>query len=316
MYTMGVDIGGTNLVAGLVNEAYQIVHKERLPTRPDRTDKEIIGDVIALCRTVMDKTDVSVKDISSIGAGIPGSIDNDAGTVIYSNNIPFSHTPVRAWIQEAFDLPVYLDNDANAAALGETYAGCLQDCDYGLLVTIGTGLGGGIVINRRVYSGFNFAGGEIGHHVIEMDGRQCTCGRLGCWEAYASATGLILDTRRAMEKNPGNIMWQIAGSLEGVNGKTAFDAMRAGDELGTHIVNRYIDLFAAGLVNLVNIFQPEAVALGGGVCHEGETLLAPLRKILREQQYYRGEKQTELRVCKLGNDAGVIGAAVLEKSYA
>jgi glucokinase len=312
MVTIGVDIGGTNLVAGLVDEHCNIIAKERVPSNAQgRTDREIVDDVIALCRAVMRSGGVQASQVRYVGVGTPGSVDPSAGEIIYTNNLPFLHTPICRWVTDALGLPCLLDNDANVAALGEVSAGSMKDCRYAVMVTLGTGVGGGVVVNGKIYSGFNFAGAEIGHHVIQVGGRPCTCGRLGCWEAYASATGLKHDTREAMKAHPDSAMWQIAGSLENVSGKTAFDAMRAGDAAGRAVVDNYIFMLAQGLGNIVSIFQPEALALGGGICNEGETLLAPLRKLVRENQYYRGENQTELRIATLGNDAGVIGAARL-----
>ena len=211
---------------------------------------------------------------------------------------------------------VILENDANAAAYGEFQAGALHGVDNGIAITLGTGIGGGIIIHHKVYSGSNYAGGELGHTVIVADGRPCTCGRNGCWEAYASATGLIKTTKEHMEKAPKDSpLWTIVGGeIEKVNGRTAFDAMRAGDPIGKEIVDEYIKYLSIGLTNMVNIFQPDILCIGGGICNEGETLLAPVRELVYGHQYamYSTKKVVIVRA-QLGNDAGIIGAALLGK---
>ena len=310
MYTIGMDIGGTNLVAGLVDRQAQIVHKEKCKT-PRESDRALIDAVIGLIDRVIKNAGVSHKDVRYAGLGAPGSVDQDAGEIVYANNIPFRNTPACRWVEEGTGLKTFIDNDGNAAALGEVYAGSMKDCRDAIAVTLGTGIGGGIIINRKIYAGFNHAGAEVGHQVIVMNGRMCTCGRPGCWEAYASATGLIYDTREAMKAHPDSAMWRMAGNLEGVGGRTAFDAMRAGDPAGIGVVNGYIDYLACGIANLVSIFQPEAIAVGGGICNEGDALILPLRERVTAMQYYRGARSTQLRVATLGNDAGVIGAALL-----
>ena len=208
---------------------------------------------------------------------------------------------------------VYIENDANAAAYGEYVAGAGAEADILVMVTLGTGVGGGIIINNAIYTGFNFAGAELGHEVVMMDGRPCTCGRKGCIEAYASATGLIVTTKEFMERDKNSKMWEICGGdLTKVNGRTAFDAMRAGDESGRAAVDQYIRHLACGVTNFINIFQPDMLCIGGGISHEGETLLAPLREYVMQEVYTRrGNRNTKIVAASLGNAAGIIGAALL-----
>lgn len=312
MYYLGIDLGGTNIAAGLVDENFKIVHKDSIPTNADREDKAIVKDMAYLCKKILEDTKTDVSEVKWIGVGSPGTCDSKNGVLIYTNNIPFRNTPIRQWIQEEIDLPVYIDNDANCAALGEAYAGATKDAEHSVMVTIGTGLGGGIIINKKIYSGFNFAGAEIGHTCIEIDGEQCNCGRKGCWEAYASATALKSQTVKAALANPDSIVYEmIEGNPDNVSGKTAFDAMRKGCPVGTRVVSDYIEYFAAGVVNMINIFQPEILVIGGGVCKEGDYLIKPLMKYVEANRYSRDVAQTEIKVAELGNDAGIIGAAAL-----
>lgn len=209
-------------------------------------------------------------------------------------------------------MPVYVANDANCAALGEAYAGCGNGSKNFVAVTLGTGVGSGIIIDGKIVTGVNCAGGECGHMVINVDGEQCTCGRKGCWEAYASATALIRQTKAAMEKYPDSVMHKIAEEEGKVSGRTAFDAMRKGDIGGIEVVNNYIKYVSCGLINLVNALQPEIICIGGGICNEGETLLKPLRRFVQAERYSIYSKiQTKIMKAQLGNDAGIIGAALL-----
>ncbi len=309
---LGVDLGGTNIAAGLVDDKFNLVHKESIPTGAARTDREIVRDMALLCQKVLTDTNTAISQVSWVGIGSPGTIDAKSGKVIYSVNINMRHTPVRAWMQEDIALPVFIENDANCAALGEAYGGATRDADHSVMITIGTGVGSGIIINKKIYGGFNSAGGECGHTVIVVDGEQCSCGRKGCYERYASANALKHQTKEAILNNPDSKLSELTGhNIENISGKTAFDAMRAGCPAGTAVVLQYIKYLAAGLVNMINLFQPEVLVIGGGVSKEGDYLLAPLKKIIEREVYTRDVAQTEIRIAQLGNDAGIIGAAAL-----
>lgn len=312
MYSIGVDLGGTNIVVGIVDDDYNILATAKCKTNSPRPAEEILEDIVKLSREAMEKAGLSIEQVAFIGIGSPGTCNADTGVVEYANNLGFVNVPICQIMHEKLGLPVYIENDANAAALGEAKAGAAKGANSCVCVTLGTGVGGGIIIDGKIYEGFNFSGAEIGHTVIEQNGEPCTCGRKGCWEAYASATALVRQTKKAMQENPTSKMWKIAGCLNRVNGLTAFDAMRAGDEAGTAVVEQYIAYVACGVTNMVNIFQPEILCIGGGVCKEGETLLAPLRKYVEAERYSRySEKQTQICVATLGNNAGIIGAACL-----
>ncbi len=314
MYRIGIDLGGTNIAVGVVDdETYAIVGSAKCKTALPRPAEEIVADMAKTAEAAVKDAGLTMADIASVGVGCPGTCNGDTGVVEYSNNLKFDHLPLKAMLGKALGKPVFVDNDANVAALGEAVAGAAKGVDSCVCITLGTGVGGGIIIDGKIFSGSNFAGGELGHTVIVVDGEPCTCGRNGCWEAYASATALIRQTERAIAANPDSILAKTAGSGR-VNGRTAFDAMRAGCPVGKQVVDTYIGYIGSGLVNVINIFQPEVLCIGGGICNEGETLLAPLREQIAGERYSKySERQTRLCVATLGNDAGIIGAAALKE---
>jgi len=311
---IGIDLGGTNIAIGLVDENGHILHKDSIPTYADRHYADIIKDMAQLSLKVIKDAGYVIKDIKSIGIGSPGTPNKEEGVLVYANNFKFHNTPIREEFHKYIDLPVYIDNDANCAALAEAVTGAAKDVNHSITITLGTGIGGGIIIDKKIYSGFNDSGGELGHMVIHVDGEQCTCGRKGCWEAYASATALIRQAKQAAKENPGSVINQLVDSnLDKINGKTAFDAARSGDKTGGKVVKDYINYLATGIINVINIFQPEVLAIGGGICKEGDYLLNPLRELVQKHVYCTDIPQTEIKTALLGNDAGIIGAAMLGK---
>ena len=318
MYYIGVDLGGTNIAIGIVNEEFEIVKKGSTPTKPERGADAIVADMAALSLKLLEEMGLTLDDVASAGVATPGTANNETGVVEYANNIPFLQYPLADKLSALLGgKPVYIENDANAAAKAEAMAGVAKGAPYSVMITLGTGLGGGIVINGKVYSGFNFAGAELGHIVIEKDGRQCSCGRKGCWEAYSSATGLVNMTKDAIiaarESGRETAMEEmIGGDLDKVSARTAFNAQKAGDAVGAEVVDEYISYLATGIVNVINIFQPNVLSIGGGVCNEGENLMKPLLDKVWSETYSReGTPKTQILIAKLGNDAGIIGAAVL-----
>ncbi len=312
MYRIGIDLGGTNIKAGVVNDQYEIVASAWCKTRLPRPSQEILMDMARMAREAAEKAGLTMDDIASVGSGIPGTCNADTGVVEYACNVQFENVPVRDIMHGLLGKDIYIENDANAAALGEALAGAAKGAQSAVCITLGTGVGGGIIIDGRIYGGFNFAGAELGHIVINEGGELCGCGRQGCWEAYASATALINQTRRAMVNHPESKMWEIAGDLDKVDGRTAFDGMRAEDAVASQVVDTYIQHIACGLINVINIFQPEVLCIGGGICKEGETLMKPLREHIERERYSKySTHQTRLCVAQLGNDAGIIGAACL-----
>ena len=223
---------------------------------------------------------------------------------------------MKKYIPESIDKPVFIENDANAAAYGEYVAGAAKGAENAVCITLGTGVGGGIIINGKIYSGFNFAGAEIGHMVIDANGPQCTCGRKGCFEVFSSATGLVKMTKEAMEVDKDSAMHKIKAERNGkISARTAFDAMKLGDKTAKEVVDKFIKYLAIGLTNTINIFQPDVLCIGGGVCNEGDTLLLPVKELVKQEDYAKNSpKNTEIVIAKLGNDAGIIGAAFLGNS--
>lgn len=313
MLRIGIDLGGTNIVAAVVNDEYEMVGKAKTPTATPRSAEKIFDDIAKVCKEAMAQAGVTIKDIFSVGIGTPGTV-NKEGVIEFANNLGFVNVPAKEMLIERLGIEnVYVDNDANCAALGEAQAGSGHGAKDFIAVTLGTGVGSGVIINGKIVAGVNNAGGECGHSVIVVDGEPCTCGRKGCWEAYASATALINQTKAAMEKYPDSVMHELVKANGGkVDGRTAFDAMRRGDIAGIKVVDAYVKYVACGLINLVNIFQPETICIGGGICNEGETLLRPLRRYIDSERYSVYSKiQSKIVKAELGNDAGIIGAALL-----
>ena len=312
-YYVGIDLGGTNIVAGVVDENYNIISKASTKTNCPRPEKEIADDMAKMALQAVKNANLGISDIEWIGIGTPGIANSATGIIERANNLGFVNTPMVKYIKETIDKPVFIENDANAAAYGEFVAGAAKEARNAICVTLGTGVGAGIIIDGKIYSGSNYAGAEIGHTVIEVDGAECSCGRKGCFEAYSSATGLIRMSKEAMEKNPDSIMNKMAQEKGGkVTARTSFDAMRAGDKSAKEVVDKYIKYLAAGITNTINIFQPDILCIGGGVCNEGDPLLLPVKALVENEDFAKNsEKRTEIVIAKLGNDAGIIGAAFL-----
>ncbi len=314
MYYIGIDIGGTNIACGIVDEDCRIIASAKVKTNAPRPYEEILEAIKESVRAACAKAGISPSNAECIGIGCPGTCNRESGTVEYSNNLGFVNAPVGRDIEEAFGLKTYLDNDANAAAFGEFVAGAAKGSRNAVVITLGTGVGSGIIIDGKIYSGSNFAGGEIGHTVIVADGLPCTCGRNGCFEAYSSATGLIRMTSEAAALNPESLTARLIEQDGRVSARTAYKAMKQGDETGKAITERYVKYLACGIANTINIFQPDILCIGGGVCNEGDTLLLPLRELVAEQIYSKNSaKNTEIVICSLGNEAGIIGAAMLHR---
>ncbi len=313
MYNIGIDLGGTNIKVGVVNEKCEIIGKSNIKTNLPRPSEEIAESIAEGVRLACEDAGIKLSEVNSVGIGTPGTANRNTGVVLYSCNLDFHDFELGKVLSEKLGTEIYVENDANAAAFGEVVNGAGKGYKNVVVVTLGTGVGGGIIIDGKIYTGFNFCGAELGHTVIRYGGRQCGCGRKGCFEAYSSATALINMTKEAMEADRNTKMWELSGnSIDNVDGKTAFDGMRAGDETAKSVVENYINYLGCGLVNIVNTFQPELLLIGGGICKEGENLTKPLQKIIEKESYcIDPERSTKLDIAKLGNDAGIIGAAYL-----
>ncbi len=317
MYYVGIDLGGTNIAVGLVNEEGKIVAKKSTPTLAQRSPEEIVKDMAMTSIAVVEEFGASMDEVASVGVACPGFIEKNLGILITGANLPFHNYEMRKEIQKYINKPIYLDNDANCAAWAEAIAGAAKGVKDSVMITLGTGVGGGIVVNGSLYSGFNFFGAELGHMVLEVDGEQCGCGRKGCWEAYSSATALIKFTKEFAENDKESIMWKMYEEEGKFSGRTAFNAAKLGDKTAQAVVDKYIKYLAAGIANIVSIFQPEVFVIGGGVSNEGENLLAPLREAVKKEKYEGTEspyfKDGTIVKAELGNDAGIVGAALLRE---
>ena len=317
MYRIGIDLGGTNIAAAIVNEEFRIVKKLSVPTGKEREAGLIIDDMAELCRNICREAGIDMSEIEAIGIASPGVANHTDGVVEYSCNLPFRKFPICAELGKRLGKDnIHVENDANAAAWGEAVAGAAKGTKNSVMITLGTGVGGGVIIDGKVFSGFNYAGAELGHIVIEVGGRLCGCGRRGCWEAYSSATGLINMTKEKLEecKKSGRetVMTALVEKHGKVSGRTAFDGFRAGDAAAKEVVDSYVKYLSSGLASIINIFQPEVLSIGGGISGEGQFLLDLITPIVTEEMY-GGDfiKPTQLRIAKLGNDAGIVGAAFL-----
>ncbi len=314
MYSIGVDLGGTNIAVGIVDENYKIVKKDSCPTLANRSAEEIIRDMVALCKRLCTETGFDITEANGVGIACPGTVSPDTGIVEYANNIKFFDFPIVKLFSEYSGVDkanIVIGNDANLAAYGEAVAGAAKGASSSVTITLGTGVGSGIIIDGKMLTGCAHGGAEIGHTVIVKDGRQCTCGRRGCFEVYCSATALIADTKRKFEECPDSLMREMCGGdVNRVGGKTAFAAMRKGDKAAGEVVSEYLGYLACGIANILNVFQPEVLCIGGGVSGEKENLLRPLIPLIEKEIYSKDETlKTDVRIAMLGNDAGIIGAA-------
>ncbi len=315
MYRIGVDLGGTNIAVGVIDENYNIIGRGKVKTRAPRPAEAIFDSIKEAVDMAVVNAGINYDEIQSVGIGTPGSVNKDTGAIEFSNNLKFHNVPAKAMLEERLKKPVYLENDANAAALGEAVAGCGHGVKDFVAVTLGTGVGSGIIIDGKIYRGSNFCGGEMGHMVINVDGIPCNCGRKGCWEKYASATALVAQAVEAMQNDKSSLLWQTCdGDLNKVEGKTIFEALDMGDATAKAVVDRYLYYVAIGLANVINALQPEAVCIGGGISGQGEKILKPIRELVKAERYsVYADKQAAILPAALGNDAGIIGAALLDE---
>ena len=315
-YYIGIDLGGTNIKAGVVDEDFKIIAKATCKTNLPRPAEDICRDMAEVAKQAVKEAGLTLDDIQSVGIGTPGTANSAEGIIEYSNNLGFKDFHVVELMKTFIDKPCFVENDANAAAYGEFVAGAAKGANNAVCITLGTGVGGGIIIDGKIYSGFNFAGAEIGHTVVDPNGPMCTCGRRGCFEVFSSATGLIRMTKEAMEEDKTSVMNEMSEKMGKVSARTAFNAMREGDKAGKAVVDKYIKYLALGITNTINIFQPDILCIGGGVCNEGDPLLLPLKELVAKEVYTKNSaKNSEIVIAKLGNDAGIIGAAFLGLSH-
>ena len=312
MYRIGIDLGGTNIVVGLVEQDFRIVDKCSVKTQVPRSVESITADMAQMARTLLERNRLLWQDVASVGVGVPGTANPENGHMEDANNLGFDDVPFLPLLAKKIPVPVHFGNDANVAAWGEYLTGGYQEDSF-VMVTVGTGIGGGIILGGSLWPGINGAAAEFGHMTIDHDGVPCNCGRRGCFEAMASANALITQAREQMRKHPESLLWSLCGgNAAKVEAKTVFDGAAAGDETARELLDVYITYLAEGITNIINVFQPAVLCVGGGVSQAGEVLLRPLREEVARRVYSRNSKRnTRIELAKLGNDAGILGAALL-----
>ena len=306
---IGIDLGGTNIAAGIVREDGKIVVQSSVPTLSQRPTDEIVKDMVFLSKQLIK---LELNDIEAVGIGCPGTINFETGEVIYSNNIKMEHYMLAKEFQKYLNLPVKIDNDANCAAMGE-YIVSGNNVPIFMFITLGTGVGSGLILNGKVFRGFNGAASEAGHITLVSGGEPCTCGKRGCWETYASVTALIRQTKVAMEKNPESLMHEIAKAEGKISGRTSFDAAKQGDKAAQAVVKQYAQYVADGIVSVENVLQPDIISVGGGISREGEYLLQPVCEYAAANGFNKFMPKTKIVTAQSFNDAGIIGAAMIAK---
>ncbi len=307
-YYIGIDLGGTFIKGGVITKNGEMISKGEVPTETAMGADRVVQNIATLVETLIKDSGAKREQIAGIGMGVPGMIDGDAGVVVFAGNFGWEHLPIAKKLEELTCIKVKITNDANAAALGEAVFGASKKYNDSVFITLGTGVGGGIIINKKIFAGFKGAGAEIGHMIIKAGGESCTCGLNGCFESYSSATALIRDTKRAMQANQNSKMWEVG--LENVTGKTPFDYADC-DQSAKAVVENYLDMLAIGLINVANIFRPQAIILGGGVSKQAG-IEKPLQERLNKG-IFAGDKgpQVAVMIASLKNDAGTYGAAAL-----
>ena len=309
MYNIGIDLGGTNIAMGLVDEDFRLVYQVSEPTNLPKSPELLADDIHALAVRMLADRGLTEADVHCAGIGIPGTVNQAEGTVEYANNFGFDNVPFVRLLQERFACRLLAANDAGAAAWGEYLTGCGKGAKSMVAMTLGTGVGGGIILNGHLWGGCNSAAGEMGHMVIHTGGRPCTCGRKGCLEAYASATALVQRAAEAVADAPESLLARAP-----IDGRAVFAAAKAGDETAARVLDEFLTDLAEGVTNIINILQPELLCIGGGLSGAGAQLLDPLRKKVAPMIYSRySRRNTRLELASLGNAAGIIGAAGLDR---
>ncbi len=309
-YYVGIDLGGTFIKGGIVDDLGNVILSDKVPTESEGGQEVVATNIANLANALIEKAGLAKDDLIGIGMGVPGMIDSENGVVILSNNLKWYNFNIAKAVSDRTGLKVKIANDANVATLAEVKFGAAKNRRNVIMLTLGTGVGGGIVANGQLIEGNLSVGAELGHAVIARGGEQCTCGRRGCLEAYASATALIRDTKRAMQAHPDSKMWEI-GSLDAVSGKTAFD-YKDTDAYAKEVVDNYIGALATGIANFGNIFRPEVVLLGGGVCAQGDVLIKPLQELVNKEVFAQDlGPEVKVLIATLENTAGTLGAASL-----
>jgi ROK family protein (putative glucokinase) len=309
---IGVDIGGMSVKAGIVTIDGKIIKKDRVPTDTSNGSEPFLASMKTLIVGLIKEANKLGYEIKGIGFGAPGVVNSEEGTIDYATNLKLYHVKVREYLKD-LNIPIYISNDANVAALAEQRFGAAKGYHDAVMITLGTGVGSGIVINNKLFEGNLGKGAELGHMVIVVDGEECNCGRRGCFERYASTSALIRETQEVMQQNKESIMWNYCGyDINRVDGTTSFECAKAGDKAANQVIDTYIKYLGEGLLNVCNIFRPQAIILGGGVSAQKDYLKNKVQKYLEDHYYgYHETPRSEVVIAALTNDAGIIGAAIL-----
>jgi len=309
---IGVDIGGMTIKAGIVDLNGKIISKEKCLTDTSKGSEPFMRDIKMLIQSLLASASKLNYDVKGIGIGAPGVVNNKLGTIDYATNLKLYNVPIADYLKE-FNLTIFVSNDANVAALAEQRWGAASGYSDVVMITLGTGVGSGIVIDNKLFEGNQGKGAELGHMVIVVDGLECNCGRHGCFEKYASASALVNETKEIMEKHKDSLMWEMCGhDLNKVDGTTSFECAKKGDVAANEVVDLYIKYLGEGLLNVCNIFRPQAIVLGGGISNQKDYLKNKVQKYLEDHYYgYHETPRTEVLIATLKNDAGIIGAATL-----
>ncbi len=311
-YNIGIDLGGTNIAVGVVDEQGNILSQTSTPTLAARPFAELVKDMARCITEVLTQANLEEKDIESVGIGIPGVADQKLGKVIFCTNLGWHDIPLREELQKYFNKPVYIDNDATVAGLAESYAGISKGCQSSVFLTLGTGVGAGITINGKPWSGAHGVGSELGHMTLVVDGVPCTCGNDGCVERYCSATAIIRMARQACLGYPESLIMKLAGNdPDKIDARIVIDAAKAGDNTAVQVFNRFSKYLAITVNNITAFLDPEMIVLGGGVSKAGQFLLDNVRAQLPRYLMYKNLPSPKLELARLGNEAGIIGAAML-----
>lgn len=314
-YYLGLDVGGTNLAAGVVDEEYHMLSGISIPTRAKRSIEEITDDMAAVSLAAIKEAGLTVNDFHSWGIGMPSYVNPKTDLLVHANCFGWRNVPIYRYLEDKLPLQIHIENDANCAALGEVLAGAVRKEQNVIMLTLGTGVGGGIIMDGKIFCGADLMGAELGHAKLVYNGELCTCGQRGCVEAYCSATALIRQMKEATGKAPDSLLWDLCrGDLEKLEGKSLFEAVRQGDKTAGQVLWQYADYLSCAMSTYITLFRPDKIILGGGIANAGELLLEPLRERLMINTFAGSEIGVpEVVTAKLGNDAGIIGAAFLEK---
>ena len=315
MFRIGVNIASDRIRAAVLDEYFRIIGRGQSDKRKKRTAEELEADITEVINQAMEAAKIDKDYILSIGIAAPGTVDKSSGIVEHASNFDFELVPLRDLLWKHFDKPIYLENDANCLALGEFKAGVGTRGDSLMAVTINKGVGGGIILDGKIMGGCNGTAGEIGHMVINVDGEQCTCGRRGCFETYASVRALVAGVKAELENDKDSVIWaKIDNNIDNLNEKIVYEAISNGDPLAKKVFDKYVYYLSVGITNIVNIFQPETLVIGGDICTLGNTLLDPIRKMVEEQRFsVHSYRQTDVSLSEFGSDMTLIGAALLDE---